>query len=338
MEARLRDAPRLSDLTEARDERARLRDAPCVADTADVRDERARLRDAPCVADTTDVRDERARLRDAPCVADTTDVRDQRTRRAGAPSLFDPVLPRLAGFDEAGRGALAGPVVVGCVSFPPNFLASTERVTTLLAGVDDSKSLSAKAREAAFAAVVSCGRWSAGCAAASEIDRLGIVAAAELAARRAYRRLGLAADLAVFDRGLSLGKPVLLDPDVDKAGGVLPPCRASSDPSDIGRSSATTVQPSSQAVQQRRSAEQPGVAFTKGDTRSLHVAAASLVAKVTRDHLMALLDRSFAGYGLAQHKGYGTQGHRDALARRGPSRIHRLSFAFSADEADSQSC
>lgn len=305
-------------------QKARPSDAPSLLDWA-------RPGDTPRVLDPAHAEGGRARPDDAAWLLD-------RTRRADAPSLFDRVLPRLAGFDEAGRGALAGPVVVGCVSFSPDFLALTERVTALLAGVDDSKSLSAKAREAAFAAVASCGRWSVGCAAAPEIDRLGIVAAAELAARRAYRRLGVAADLAVFDRGLSLGKPVLLDPDLDRVWAAPKPGRTSSDPSHIGRSSATTVQPNSQAVQQRRRAEQPGVAFTKGDTRSLHVAAASLVAKVTRDHLMASLDRSFAGYGLAQHKGYGTQGHRDALARRGPSRIHRLSFALSADEADRQSC
>ena len=71
----------------------------------------------------------------------------------------------------------------------------------------------------------------------------------------------------------------------------------------------------------------PQVSLPKGDARILSIAAASIVAKVSRDRMMVELDAAYPGYGFAQHKGYGTPQHRDALERLGPSAIHRLSFA-----------
>ena len=68
------------------------------------------------------------------------------------------------------------------------------------------------------------------------------------------------------------------------------------------------------------------VSLIDGDQRSLSIACAAIVAKVTRDRLMSKLDAQYPGYGLDQNKGYGTQAHRDALARLGPSPIHRLTF------------
>ena len=72
------------------------------------------------------------------------------------------------------------------------------------------------------------------------------------------------------------------------------------------------------AVQQRT--------IKKGDSRSVSIAAASIIAKVTRDRLMKEYDLLYPGYGLADHKGYGCQAHLDAIARLGPSPIHRKSF------------
>jgi ribonuclease HII len=69
------------------------------------------------------------------------------------------------------------------------------------------------------------------------------------------------------------------------------------------------------------------LALVKGDARSLSIAAASVLAKTARDELLVQLDRDFPGYGFARHKGYGTAAHREALARLGPSRIHRWSYA-----------
>ena len=71
----------------------------------------------------------------------------------------------------------------------------------------------------------------------------------------------------------------------------------------------------------------PHDALVKGDSRSLLIACASILAKVSRDRLCLTLDAQFPGYGLAQHKGYGTRAHLDALRRLGPSPCHRRSFA-----------
>jgi ribonuclease HII len=73
----------------------------------------------------------------------------------------------------------------------------------------------------------------------------------------------------------------------------------------------------------------PQTSLIKGDRRSLSIAAASILAKTGRDELMRQLDLEFPGYGFAQHKGYGTMAHRQALAQLGPSPVHRLSFSFS---------
>ncbi len=304
-----------------------------------------------------------------------------------APSLFrgaeQPLeCLALAGFDEAGRGALAGPVVVGCVQIPRELLADAGRVERLLGGVDDSKALTPVAREAAYACIVACTRWAFGCASASEVDAVGIVAAAQRAALRAYRRLGATCELAVFDRGLSMGPAVPLDPDVcrparrtwkegepdrEEFGNDM--CRPNSqatrlqgspDREEFGNdvcrpnSQATRLQgspdreefgndmcrPNSQAtrLQGSPSRHPPSVAFTRGDMRSLHVAAASLVAKVTRDHLMECLDRAFPGFGFAQHKGYGTERHVRAIAAQGPSPVHRQTFLHRPEGPESQSC
>ncbi|MBC8242953.1 MAG: ribonuclease HII [Verrucomicrobia bacterium] len=72
---------------------------------------------------------------------------------------------------------------------------------------------------------------------------------------------------------------------------------------------------------------QAQTALVKGDSLSYSIAAASILAKVTRDRMMMALDREFPGYGFAANKGYGTREHLDALARLGPCRVHRCSFA-----------
>ena len=73
--------------------------------------------------------------------------------------------------------------------------------------------------------------------------------------------------------------------------------------------------------------ECPAEAIVKGDGRSLSIAAASIVAKVTRDRMMRELEEEYPGFGFAQHKGYGTAQHREALAELGPCPVHRRSFA-----------
>ena len=145
-----------------------------------------------------------------------------------------------------------------------------------------------------YEAIVSVAHWGIGYASASEIDRSGIIFGCRLAARRAYVGLGAAADVGLFDRGLSL----------------------------VSRGATTRL---------------PEIQLTRGDARSLHVAAASVVAKVERDAVMDRLDGRFPGYGLARHKGYGTAAHREAIRRLGPSIVHRRSFCTRIESAESQS-
>jgi len=203
--------------------------------------------------------------------------------------------PQLTGFDEAGRGALAGPVVVGCVAFEWSQLCDDGQrwrndLLEAYRELDDSKRVSERKRERLYRRITADTTWGLGCASAREIDRDGIVEACCSAARRAYRRLHLHADLLLFDRGLDL------------------------------------------ATSGRASTEATTVHLTKGDARSFHIAAASIVAKVGRDALMRGVDSRYPAYGFAQHKGYGTAAHRTAIRTHGPSPLHRRTFLRSTLE------
>ena len=180
----------------------------------------------------------------------------------------------VAGIDEAGRGAWAGPVVAAAV-----ILTAGAMRLAALRGVRDSKLLTPTQREALFPTIQELAlAVGVGMASHQEIDALGIVPATRLAMRRAVEQLAPAPDALLID--------ALKLPDV----------------------------PLPQRV------------MFHADTLCLSVAAASIVAKVTRDHLMMELDTQYPGYGFARHKGYGTQVHQQALAQLGPSAIHRISF------------
>lgn len=196
---------------------------------------------------------------------------------------------RLAGFDEAGSGALAGPVVVGCVHFPPSSLlgSGSVRLFDALRGVGDSKQVPPRRREALYDRIVEHAVCGVGASPACEIDRIGIVAASGRAATRALLQLGARVDAGLFDRGLSLHP-------VEGAG------------RPVGPETVATA--------------------TRADGRSLHVAAASILAKVTRDRFMVALAERFPGFGLETHKGYGTLVHREAIDASGASPIHRRTF------------
>ena len=173
-----------------------------------------------------------------------------------------------AGIDEAGRGPLAGPVVAACVVMPPQ---------PLLPGVDDSKKLSEKRREALFDAVHGCARFvGVGVATAREIDELNILQATRLAMARAAPGAPCALFLVdAIDR-------------LDVPGEVL--------------------------------------GIIHGDALCYSIAAASIIAKVTRDRMMRELDARYPQYGFAAHKGYGTRAHIEALRTLGPCPEHRRSF------------
>lgn len=173
-----------------------------------------------------------------------------------------------AGIDEAGRGPLAGPVVAACVVMPPQ---------PLLPGVDDSKKLSEKRREALFDAVRGCARFvGVGVATAREIDELNILQATRLAMARAAQ--GAPCGLFLVDAIDRLDVP-------GEVRGII-----------------------------------------HGDALCYSIAAASIIAKVTRDRMMRELDARYPQYGFAAHKGYGTRAHIEALRTLGPCPEHRRSF------------
>ena len=192
---------------------------------------------------------------------------------------------RVAGIDEAGRGALAGPVYAAAVILPPPAaqaptLHPQKELLARLAGLNDSKKMSPDQR-ASWA-----GRlprivlaYSLGCATAQEIDTFGILPATRLAIHRALLALDPAPDHLLVDHIRLPRAPI------------------------------------------------PQTSLTKGDARSLSIAAASVLAKTARDARMIELDARHPGYGFAAHKGYGTPQHLRAIRRLGPSPVHRMSFA-----------
>ena len=185
----------------------------------------------------------------------------------------------IAGVDEAGRGPLAGPVVAAAV------ILDDERP---IAGVDDSKRLSAKQRERLFDVIMGQALCvSIGQASAAEVDTINVLQATLLAMRRAVEGLRLTPIKVLVDGNQLPRLPMLAE------------------------------------------------AVVGGDGRVACIAAASIVAKVTRDRLMTELDQTLPGYGFAQHKGYGTAQHMQALKRLGASAQHRRSFApvIEADRA-----
>ena len=182
---------------------------------------------------------------------------------------------KVIGLDEVGRGPWAGPVVAAAVWLDP-----LKAPAELLAGLDDSKRLSAARRQELAAAMDQAPgiRWALGTASVTEIDSQNILAASLLAMRRAAEALDLKADFALVD-------------------GNRPPQLAC-----------------------------PAVTVVKGDSISVSIAAASILAKVDRDRTMARLAGEFPGYGWERNAGYGTAEHRTALARLGPTPHHRMSF------------
>ena len=182
----------------------------------------------------------------------------------------------VAGLDEAGRGALAGPVAVGAVILPKD----EALLSRTLAGLRDSKQLTPLERDALSPRIEEAAlAWSVGFAAAEEIDSDGIVCATRLAALRALHGLAISPQYLLTDFRLEL--PQL----------------------EISQTS-----------------------LVKGDALCLSIAAASVLAKKSRDQLMRELDLDYAGYGLGKHKGYGTLAHRTAMQRLGISPVHRRSF------------
>jgi len=183
----------------------------------------------------------------------------------------------VVGLDEAGRGAIAGPVVAGAVILP----LDNPGLRSALAGVNDSKQLSSTRRQELRQQVLEHALSAAtGTASSAEIDQYGIIPATKLAMRRALEQLDPQPEFLLIDGRLRLAQDA-----------------------------------------------RPQQSIIRGDSKSLSIAAASILAKEARDEMMRILDGEYAGLGLGQHKGYCTAGHLAALARIGATPQHRYSFA-----------
>lgn len=181
----------------------------------------------------------------------------------------------VCGCDEAGRGPLAGPVVAAAVILP---------VGLIIPGLNDSKKLSEKKRDALYDVIVTQAEaYAIAQATAEEIDEINILNAAMLAMRRAVEALpkhsaNITADFALIDGNVSRGFSI------------------------------------------------PTQTVVGGDAKSPSIAAASILAKVTRDRLCIEMDAAYPEYGFAKHKGYPTAAHMEAVRTFGPCPLHRRTF------------
>ncbi|MBQ3869781.1 MAG: ribonuclease HII [Clostridia bacterium] len=176
----------------------------------------------------------------------------------------------VCGVDEAGRGPLMGPVCAAAVILPPGLV---------IEGLNDSKKLSEKKREALFDIITqNAVAYGIGFASVVEIDKINILNAAMLAMNRAIEKLTPKADYAIIDGNC------------------------------------------------KRSIKIPCETLVGGDAKCPSVAAASILAKVSRDRLCYELDKQYPQYGFAKHKGYGTKDHIAALFKYGPCECHRKTF------------
>jgi ribonuclease HII len=180
----------------------------------------------------------------------------------------------IAGIDEAGRGALAGPVVAAAVILPPE-------IGDLAKQIRDSKKLTPERREDLFPQICQCAvTFGIGVVNAQEIDRINILQATLFAMGNAISQLEPPPDLCLVD------------------GNHAPKLQI------------------------------PTKSIIKGDERVTSIAAASIIAKVTRDHMMVNLAVQYPKYHFDVHKGYGTELHMQAIAEAGPSPLHRKSFSL----------
>lgn len=186
-------------------------------------------------------------------------------------SYYQEGINYIAGCDEAGRGCLLGPVVAAAVILPKGFTSDL---------INDSKKLSEKQREKAFALIkenaIAIG---VGIISPEKIDEINILEASRLAMETALKDMNHPYDFVLTDA-------VVL-----------------------------------------RHIDKPQDAIIKGDAKALCIAAASIIAKVTRDHICYELDKEYPEYNIAHNKGYGTKDHLDALEKYGPKRgLHRFSY------------
>ena len=184
----------------------------------------------------------------------------------------------IAGVDEVGRGPLAGPVVTAAVILPAEFD---------IPGIDDSKKLTEKKREALFPVIKEHAlAYGIGMADHSRIDEINILEATKEAMAEAVAN---AAEMLKDKCGAEI-EHVLFD------------------------------------AMKLDTVKLPQTSVIKGDAKSLSIAAASVIAKVTRDRLMVELAEKYPHYAFEKNKGYGTKAHYEGLEKEGPCEIHRMTF------------
>ena len=185
--------------------------------------------------------------------------------------LYDKGIKYIAGIDEAGRGPLAGPVVVGCVIMPQD---------SFIEYVNDSKKVSETKREMLYEKITNEAiAWSTGIVMQDEIDEINILNATKLGVKIALEGLKQKPDIIMVD-----------------------------------------------ALNNMDTLGIPYISVIKGDAKNYSIAAASIIAKVTRDRIMRQWDEVYPQYGFAKHKVYGTAEHISAIKEYGLCPLHRLSF------------
>jgi ribonuclease HII len=211
----------------------------------------------------------------------------------------------VAGIDEVGRGAVAGPVVAGCVVFKRNFRLIKGRNSDVIPKIDDSKKLTSGKREIADAWIrQNAVTWGIGKVTASEIDKSGIVKATNKAIREAVKNANNRQHIRI--------QYLLIDafyiPYIRGIRMPLKRYRKRLKGKNIGNSQQTAI--------------------IKGDQKCFSIACASIIAKVYRDRLMITLSKNmeYNKYAWDKNKGYGTPRHIKILKRYGKSSLHRSSF------------
>lgn len=191
--------------------------------------------------------------------------------KADEEKLHEKNIEYIAGIDEAGRGPLAGPVVVGVVIMPKD---------SMIEGVNDSKKVSEKKREKLYDEITKEAiAWGVGIVDQNEIDEINILNATKKAVTMAISSLKVKPDLILVDALTN----------IDTCG-------------------------------------IPYKSIIKGDAKEYSIAAASIIAKVTRDRIMRQWDEVYPEYGFAGHKGYGTAKHIKVIKEIGPCMLHRKTF------------
>lgn len=185
--------------------------------------------------------------------------------------LYEKNIEYICGIDEAGRGPLAGPVVVGAVILPKN---------SFIEGVNDSKKVSEKKRELVYEKIIEEAiSYSVGIVDQKTIDEINILNATKLGVKLALKGLKTKPEIIMVD-----------------------------------------------ALNNMDTLGIPYISVIKGDAKNYCIAAASIIAKVTRDRIMREWDEVYPDYGFAKHKGYGTAEHIKVIKEKGPCILHRKSF------------